>query len=281
MRAFPQIASGDFRVAIRMERRNHPHMMTPEQASHARAILPVAIVKAKTNATQLARDIGSGKDYIRDFLRGRQDSLGVRELQGIAERLHLSVGQILGDEPRELSRVPFGQDDESDRQVYDEDGSLDLAIKLKHRRLAPGEIPERNVVAGLGHGGTSEPVNVDGEVLDGVRAIWKLPIEYIRTELRAREPDLDIIAVDGDSMIPTLQPGDRVIINRSQSAPSPDGLYAIFDGIGVSIKRLELVTGSKPLRVRVISDNKNHGAHEIQIDDLNVIGRVIMKMSRL
>jgi signal peptidase I len=58
--------------------------------------------------------------------------------------------------------------------------------------------------------------------VDNVRATWTLPVEYLRTELRAS--DVDIIAVNGDSMQPTLVPGDRVMINKRQIAPSPDSV---------------------------------------------------------
>ena len=81
-------------------------------------------------------------------------------------------------------------------------------------------------------------------------------------------------------MIPTLLPGDRVMINRSQTAPSPDGLYAIFDGIGVSVKRLEVVKGSSPIRIRIKSDNPNHSTDEILATDLLVIGRVVCRVTR-
>nr|WP_281351546.1 S24 family peptidase [Microvirga arsenatis] len=122
---------------------------------------------------------------------------------------------------------------------------------------------------------------VDGKVLDGVRAVWRLPVDYLHTELRAREAEVDFIPVDGDSMIPTLLPGDRVMINRAQTAPSPDGLFAIFDGIGIAVKRLEVVKGSNPVKIRIKSDNPAHGTDEILAEDLQVIGRVVCKVTRL
>lgn len=254
--------------------------MTPQQADHARNVLRVGIAKANTNPTKLAYDIGRKRDYIRDFLKGRKESLGASDFIELERVLGITRAQLLGGSPvDELTRVPLGSEFDDD-EVFDDTGQIVLATKAK-QTLGPGEVPERNVIAGLGQGGIADPVNVDGEVLDGVRAIWRLPVSYLRTELRARESEVDIVAVDGDSMIPTLQPGDRVLINRSQRAPSPDGLYAIFDGVGVAIKRLELLTGSKPLKIRIISDNSQHGSHEILAEDLNIIGRVIMRMSRL
>lgn len=240
--------------------------------------------------TQLAREIRRDPNYVRDFLNRRKDSLGAGEILEIERALGLVKGHMLGVSdargvpPEDLQEGRcFATDTSNIRRIFNSPSESNEAMTaaVKRGQLQPGEVPERNVIAGLGHGGQADEVMVDGEVLDGVRAIWRLPVEYLRTELRAREPEVDILAVDGDSMLPTLAPGDRVLVNRSQSAPSPDGLYAIFDGIGVSIKRLELVAGSKPLRVKIISDNPHHSTHEIQAEDLHVIGRVIMKMSRL
>lgn len=183
-------------------------------------------------------------------------------------------------EMRELERVPMGEEFGEDPYFSDNAGGLEIAERIQRGQLGPGEVPERNVVAGLGQGGQADEVRIDGEVLDGVRDVWRVPVPYLHTELRAREGEVDFIAVDGDSMMPTLLPGDRVMINRSQTAPSPDGLYAIFDGIGISVKRLEIIKGSNPLMLRIISDNPHHGSDEILLEDLRVVGRVICRVTR-
>lgn len=233
------------------------------------------------DATTLARKIGRKDGYLRDFLNGRKDSLGASEVLRIESHFRLPAGTLMkGGRMEEIQRVPIGQEFEPDPS-FEHDDNAAVAGRAHAGKLAPGEVPERNVVAGLGIGGTAEGVLVDGQVLDGVRAVWRLPPEFLRTELRSREGEVDFIAVDGDSMIPTLLPGDRVMINRSQNAPSPDGLYAIFDGIGISVKRLEIVKGSSPLRIRIKSDNPNHGTDEISANDLHVIGRVVCRVSRM
>jgi len=155
------------------------------------------------------------------------------------------------------------------------------AKRADRRNLRPGEIVERDVIAGLGAGNEAPTIMIDGKTVDNVRATWTLPVEYLRTELRASELDVDIIAVNGDSMQPTLVPGDRVMINKRQIAPSPDGLYAIHDGIGVVVKRIEVVQGSSPVRVRVKSDNPAHSSYEQPADEVRVIGRVICKVTRM
>lgn len=155
------------------------------------------------------------------------------------------------------------------------------AERAERRSLQPGEIVERDVRGGLGHGGYAQELIVDGRRVDNVRATWTFPTEFIRSELRAQEADIDIIAVDGDSMIPTLLPGDRVLVHRKMTSPSPDGLYAIDDGFGISVKRLQIVRGSDPLMIRILSDNPNHREDIVSLESLPVIGRVICKVTRL
>lgn len=215
-----------------------------------------------TNATDLSRRTGRSKDYVRDFLDGRKESIAVDVAAQIEREFQLAPGELWADE-------------DNPGEPQGDEG------RVARHQLAPGEVAERDVTAGLGSGGIGRTVMVDGQEVDGVRAVWRLPVDYLHTELRAREGDVDFIAVDGDSMVPTLLPGDRVMVNTRQTAPSPDGLYAIFDGIGIAVKRLEVVKGSNPIRIRIISDNPAHGTDEIAAEDLSVIGRVICKVTRL
>lgn len=77
-------------------------------------------------------------------------------------------------------------------------------------------------------------------------------------------------------MEPTLEAGDRVMVDLSDRRPSPDGLFALWDGIGVVVKRLEHIPYSDPTRFRIISDNtERHNSYERNGDEINVIGRVI------
>lgn len=71
------------------------------------------------------------------------------------------------------------------------------------------------------------------------------------------------------------------MIDKDHTTPSPPGIYALYDGHGVVVKRLELVQGSDPEAVRVISDNPQHGPYTVILDDAHVIGRVIWRATML
>ena len=45
--------------------------------------------------------------------------------------------------------------------------------------------------------------------------------------------------VEGDSMVPTLQDGDAVLVDMTRQFPSPPGIFVLDDGMGLVAKRLE------------------------------------------
>ena len=238
-----------------------------------------ALDHAKVTPAELSRRLGRSKDYIRDFLAGRKLSMGSGEVSRIEANLKLEPGSLYSDEFRFLHRV--GPEEDAHAEPHDAAPDIqEEMFRARHRRLRPGEIPERNVVGGLGSGADGTVVMIDGQTTDEVRDVWRIPPEYIRTELSAREADLDIITVQGDSMQPTILPGDKVMINRAQGL-SGDGIYAVHDGTGPSVKRLQVMIGTDPIRIRVLSDNPNHERYDVAATDLHIIGRVIWRGTRL
>lgn len=188
---------------------------------------------------------------------------------------------VLGREMKAPLIASFDPDAQDDEDAPHDAEATEAALRAARRELRPGEIIERDVRGGLGLGGHAQTINVDGQSVDGVRATWTLPAPFLHNDLRAREHEVDIIPVDGDSMLPTLLPGDRVMIHRGAISPSPDGIFAIDDGIGVSVKRLQIVRGSDPLMIRIMSDNPTHKEDIVPVDAIKVIGRVILKISRV
>lgn len=63
-----------------------------------------------------------------------------------------------------------------------------------------------------------------------------------------------IVYVDGISMLPTLQDGQRVLINKTHDVKVGDIVVANSDEYGGIIKRVDLIEGSS---IHLVSDNKN------------------------
>lgn len=88
---------------------------------------------------------------------------------------------------------------------------------------------------------------------------------------------LAVVRVEGDSMEPDYLSGDRVLVDLSRSLPSPPGVFVVWDGMGMVLKRLELVIGGMPRRVRLSSINPAYTAYEVPLPELHISGRVIGK----
>jgi transcriptional regulator with XRE-family HTH domain len=119
-------------------------------------------------------------------------------------------------------------------------------------------IEELDIRASAGGGLTAET----GRVVD----IWQIPIALIRGYSTALASDLRIITVMGDSMEPALQPGQRVLVDTSDRTPSPPGIFVVWDGLGLVVKRVQMLPHSDPPRVKITSDNAKYDPYERTIE---------------
>jgi phage repressor protein C with HTH and peptisase S24 domain len=97
---------------------------------------------------------------------------------------------------------------------------------------------------------------------------------WIRGRLKANPADLRIMHVEGDSMLPTLKDGDVVRVDLSRTAPTPPGIFVLFDGLGLVAKRLEHVASADPPLVRIISDNPIYAPYERSAEEVTIVGRI-------
>ena len=108
-----------------------------------------------------------------------------------------------------------------------------------------------------------------------VKNQWLMPKDVVHAQTTAGPDGLRIITVYGDSMEPTLPPGCRVLVDTGDRVPSPPGLFVVWDGLGLVIKRIELIAHSQPLTVRLSSDNPIYESYERTVDEAHISGRVI------
>ena len=103
---------------------------------------------------------------------------------------------------------------------------------------------------------------------------------YGRDWLRAQglsPTHLSVIAVVGDSMIPTLHDGDEILIDRSPRH-ARDGVHVVRVGDTLLVKRLVF---ERPGQVRVISDNRSYDPYDLPLDEVAIVGRVVWKCGRI
>jgi hypothetical protein len=107
---------------------------------------------------------------------------------------------------------------------------------------------------------------------------WGLPRHFIARLLPFGAGKIRIIHQSGDSMTPTVQPGQCLMVDIDDRTPDPPGLFAVWDGMSVSIRRLEYIAMSSPPMIRVMRDNQRYSSQEVPLSDLRVCGRVVMTM---
>jgi hypothetical protein len=119
----------------------------------------------------------------------------------------------------------------------------------------------------------------NGDLETAVSVIdWGLPRHFVARLLPFGAGEVRIIHQAGDSMTPTVQPGQCLMVDIDDRTPDPPGLFAVWDGMSVSIRRLEYVAMSNPPMIKVMRDNQRYSSQETPLSDLRVCGRVVMTM---
>lgn len=98
-------------------------------------------------------------------------------------------------------------------------------------------------------------------------------MDYIRTVIRADPKRLAIITVAGDSMAPTLQNGDLVMLDMSRSNFDVEGIFVFRHDETIHIKRV--IRSARAGHVVAIPDNGRYPQQEFPMDEVTVIGRVV------
>ncbi len=141
---------------------------------------------------------------------------------------------------------------------------------------APGGliIREYDVGASAGHG--AEPPELNGHGETPVLAEWSMPEDLVRAHTTPGRR-LALIRVEGNSMEPDYHPGERVLVDLSRRKPTPPGEFVIWDGLGLVLKRVELVPGTDAKRIRLMSINPGYTPYEVDLDEHTIVARVIGK----
>lgn len=196
------------------------------------------------NTLQLADQAGVNRSFLYDILRDRSLHPSADGLNKVAAVLKVDVDWLLTGEGRVEGPAPWQEEDKGF-----------VAIRSV------------KVVASMGGGRAVEHHVEEGEPYH-FRKTW------VRKALGVSPDDLRIIRVEGDSMEPTLFDGDIVLIDLTCKAPTPPGVFVLFDGVGLVTKRIEHVPNSDPPTLRVLSDNPRYSAYERTAEEVNIVGRV-------
>ena len=173
-------------------------------------------------------------------------SVGIKPstFQSILERRTPSVENLVRiSKERDVSLAWLATGEEEGRQLATTD---DRSVLL----------PRYDVHASAGNGAM-----VLSEDIKDFLAVSRSLIERIAP----RDARLGIIAATGDSMFPTIQDGDLLIINFSIDRPHVDagGVFVVSYAGGLFVKRLQVMVDGT---IQIISDNPAYAPERIDRD---------------
>jgi phage repressor protein C with HTH and peptisase S24 domain len=141
-------------------------------------------------------------------------------------------------------------------------------VATVNRVRGPGMVlvPKLAIGASAGAG-----ASIDGEPVEGELAFDPRWLRGLGADPRA----LSIIRVEGDSMAPTLNDGDDILVDGSDAAGRlRDGIYVLRMDDGLMVKRVARAPG--PGRLSVISDNPQYPSwDDLPMTAVRLVGRVV------
>ncbi len=149
--------------------------------------------------------------------------------------------------------------------------------------LLTGESKLPEVAEDLGFPTDYVPVSLYSATTNGIDTGGLITVKrsWVTSQFQVEPEDLRILYVEGESMKPTLSPGDLILANIKDTIVR-DGIYLVQIEDALIIKRLQRL--SKNL-IKVSSDNSAYESWTVDPNDnaqrLMVIGRVIQVLRRL
>lgn len=210
----------------------------------SREALERLIQEQGTSYTGLSRLLGRNVSYIQQFIRkGSPRQLDERD-RAILARFFGVDEQVLGGPSRRSGPV----------------------VELV-------QIPILEVEASAGHGALAE--------LEAKSAQFGFDEGWLRKLTASNASKLSIIKVTGDSMDPTLNDGDEVMVDLADGqARLRDGIYVLRMDDALNVKRVAIEP--KGRQISVVSDNPAYPSwNGLERRAINIVGRVLWFGRRL
>jgi phage repressor protein C with HTH and peptisase S24 domain len=102
--------------------------------------------------------------------------------------------------------------------------------------------------------------------------------DWVRTKLNADPRNLLLIETVGDSMTPTLEDSDLLLVDLSEPRFRHDGVYVLRRDSVLEVKRLQRRPDGS---LNIISDNPAYAPAIVASDTVHILGRVIWAAGRL
>jgi len=122
------------------------------------------------------------------------------------------------------------------------------------------------------------------KIVEGDLYVKIMPLKsWVRNALQIDPDHLSMLLMEGESMSPTLNPGDILVVDQSRGKESlEEGIYLItLNGSGPLLKRLQPLLQGK---IKIISDNPRYESITVSLEEsaeIKILGRIIWQTRRV
>ena len=98
---------------------------------------------------------------------------------------------------------------------------------------------------------------------------------FLSKQLGVSGDNLAFVSISGDSMLPTFQDGDQVLVDMSRTLVQSEGVYLLQTEGGLMAKRLKFI---KPHELKVSSDNPDYPSWVLDLSKQEshpVMGKIV------
>ena len=198
---------------------------------------------AKGNKKQFAQLTGKSASHIYKICRGMSRP-SMSYLQDLYKEFQIDLNWLLTGE-RSDHDSPTG--------------------RINRQDLVMAPMFDVQASAGLGQEVVSEDIN----------DYFAFNKKWLSNQLRVSGDNLAFVSVSGDSMVPTLNDGDDVLVDMSQKMVHKEGIYLLHTPHGLMAKRLKQRNDGV---LSVMSDNQEFDSWDIQLTEREenaVVGKVV------
>ena len=211
------------------------------RGDQARRAVRAALEAVGLTLKQASRALGRNDAYLQQYLyRGSPRQL--------SEFLRLRLAAIAG-----VGADAFLDDDL--RALRDDTPAAAIAV------------PMFDVSAAAGGGRMELDARADGALA--------FPAPLLRRITASPADGLRLITMSGDSMAPTLEHGDMVMVDTNRTSPSPPGIFVLDDGVGLMAKLVDAIPNTRPGYCGCYPKNPAYNNYQRRIDEVRVIGWVV------
>jgi phage repressor protein C with HTH and peptisase S24 domain len=196
----------------------------------------------RLNCVQLAAAANVKTSFLYDILSGKSANPSAVQLAKVAHALNISLLYLVGTD-KAYAEYPALAKDSSDY------------TKIAHIAL---DKHDNKIIS-----------QIDAE------PDFQFCTNWLKNSFGLSAKDAKIFRVTSDEMSPTLVCNDSVLVNVNSKLPTPPGIFLIFDGIGLTTRRIEYIGNPKKNCVRILTDNPRYSPDMRTLDDMLILGRVV------